>query len=224
MPVINDVALDLCREAGKATSGETLTQANKAVERAIAEINRRMDSEVLEMRDDFAVTANDRDIELPINAKTVIEIGIYDTVAQQISVTWDETTEREYHLMTSGGSTWPPSPASEWRQFFFLDQGTGGRLRIRPVPLCSENTTLLARFYGKVDDSNADRVGKDILFNGGAVELTSWFKDSIAFRQRKFESGMAHLKRKHASLVHPVRISVHPMVARNNLLGARLVE
>ena len=149
-------------------------------------------------------------------------------MTEGIDPPWTEITQREWHLRggASGTTAEVGTLGTEPREFFFIEYGAGSqpggfRLRIRPVPVLSESITLAVRSYVALDSANCEKVGSDVLYSGAQARLPRWFPDAFMAARADYRRAKTVLMKKHAGIIHPIRTSVHPMVAANNALQRR---
>lgn len=217
----DEIVTDIQTRAGKTTSAAHKT-AEGAVDGVIDYINMMLSSEVLLGRATFAVAANTHIIDLPKRAKTIVEMGQYDTTTERILVTWTPMSEKRFHSLYEYADGINSTDEDAGREYAIVDYGQDN-LRIRLIPPVLTSVTGLCRYYEPLDKDGVHRVSWSMVRDGAIADLPGWFPNSAPSHSRKFQEMMAATKKKHAHVVRIFRVNSSRSVRQRNLAARRWV-
>ena len=225
MSVFSDMVDSILGYADKSGAGPQKA-AEQAVIRSIDRINAEMQNHTVASRDKtIAVTAAQQTVTLAVEARKIIELGLYDSGTDRIKVPYTEITEQQFHQIFRGAQTLPSCSLDSVNLWCLLDDNSTRQRVIRLVYPPSAAFTMEVRWYEKLDKENMDRLEQtDVIYDRAIMQLGSWFPNVLVVHMDSYRTGIEVLKANRRSMLTTIPVKTRPDIAAHNAVAGFLVS
>ncbi len=223
--IINKAVTRIMEITGKSNTSSNKAIAKAAVFGAMDKLNYAFHYGFLTTTDTVTITggSSGHTVSLPVDFASMHTDGFgeYDSTNARIKVPWKHRTESYFHNKYRGVSTLTTTAAGNARIWWFVDDGSDGRAKVRVYPSPSSSTTAQVNYYAKLTLSNINRLDNvTILVDGGLSRLPKWLSDDeLPVYRAEFKAGVAALKAKRRSSTSGAIPKPHPTIRRANRIG-----